>query len=195
LCRSHFFQGSLTDDGWRQGYEIALRHRNVLDQYALLALRCEWLLTCDQGGQALDAIDKALKITNRIGAPRTDYHDLRAWALGRLGRADEARAELADGEQRLFAAEAWLCLGNLEQARTCVLDAYRWAWGEGPPYIRCYYVERGRALLKQLGEPEPQLPPFDPSKVKPIPFEKEIRAAIAEFKAKEEAESDDDDES
>jgi hypothetical protein len=76
------------------------------------------------------------------------------------------------------------------------LDTYRWAWGEGPPYIYWYHLERSRDLLKRLGEPEPQLPPFDPSKVKPIPFEKEIRAAIEELNAARQAKSngeDDDD--
>ncbi|MEZ6146843.1 MAG: hypothetical protein R3B91_15785 [Planctomycetaceae bacterium] len=44
-------------------------------------------------------------------------------------------------------------------------------------------MERSRKLLQELGEPEPQLPPFDPAQVEPIPFEKEIRAAIAQLNA------------
>jgi len=39
---------------------------------------------------------------------------------------------------------------------------------------------------RELGEPEPQLPPFDPSKVKPVPYEAEIRAAITRLKAEKE---------
>ena len=42
---------------------------------------------------------------------------------------------------------------------------------------------RCKAILKELGELEPQLPPFDPAKVRPIPYEAEIRAAIAKLKA------------
>ena len=37
--------------------------------------------------------------------------------------------------------------------------------------------------MQQLGEPEPTLPPFDPTKVEPIPYEAEIRAAIAKLNA------------
>src|ERR1017187_6318670 len=55
---------------------------------------------------------------------------------------------------------------------------YRWA---GPPYIHWYELERSRALLRELGESEPQWPPFDCSKVKPIPYEAEIRTAIAKL--------------
>jgi hypothetical protein len=195
FCLSRFYQGTLTEPDWRRHYELSVRHRNVISQYRFLALRSEWLLAQNQPAQALDAIDESLKIINRLGAPSASYHDLRAWALARLGRAADARAELANGEQRRFAAEAWLILGDRGQARTCTLNAYRWAWGEGPPYIRWYDLERCRALLRALGEPEPQLPPFDPSKVKPIPYEAEIRAAIARLKAEKESHSGDKDES
>jgi hypothetical protein len=187
FCLSRFYQGTLTESDYQRGYELAAQHRNVVSQYQFLALRSEWLLTQDQTGSALDAIDEALKVANRLGTPHPEYHDLRGWALAKLSRADDARAELANGQQRRFATEAWLILGEREQARTCALNGYRWAWGEGPPYIHWYELERSRALLRELGEPEPQLPPFDPSKVKPIPYEAEIRAAIAKLKAEKEA--------
>lgn len=76
-----------------------------------------------------------------------------------------------------------------EQAKNCALNTYRWAWGEGPPYIHWYTLERSKALLRELGEPEPQLPSFDPSKVKPVLYEAEIRAAIARLRANKEARS------
>ena len=78
-CVSQYFQGALTESEWQRGYEIAKQHRNVGSQYDFLALRSEWLLTQDQAGPALEAIDEALKIVNRLGTPRPDYHDLRAW--------------------------------------------------------------------------------------------------------------------
>src|SRR4051812_14449734 len=53
----------------------------------------------------------------------------------------------------------------------------------GLSVIEWYYLERSRALLRRLGEAEPQLPPFDPSKVPPVPFEKEICAAIERLRA------------
>ena len=186
-CISQFYQRTLTEPEWRRNYEVAIQHRTIISQYGFVALRGIWLLTLDQSGPALDAIDEAIKIVNRLGTPHPDYHDLRAWALAKLGRADDARAELSSGEQRRFAAEAWRILGEREKARTCALNAYRWARGEGPPYIHWYELERSRELLRELGEPEPQLPPFDPRKMKPIPYEQEIRAAIARLKAEKKA--------
>ncbi|HZZ82885.1 MAG TPA: hypothetical protein VFE62_30575, partial [Gemmataceae bacterium] len=191
FCASQFFQGVFSDADWHKGHDTALRHRNIKSQHQFLSLRCEWLLAQDQPGPALDAIDEALKIVNRIGTPKPGYHDLRAWALAKLGRNADARAELANGEQRRYAAEAWLVLDDREQARACVLSGYRRAWADGPPYIHWYELERCKAILRELGEPEPQLPAFDPAKVRPIPYEAEIRAAIAKLKEEKEAKSRD----
>jgi len=186
-CLSQFCQGMLIESELIRCYELTVIHRDVLFQRQNLSLRSIWLLLQDLPKPALEAIDDALKIANRLGTPVPEYHDLRAWALASLGRGPDARAELANGEQRRYAAEAWLILGDREQARTCALKGYEWAWGEGPPYIEWYELERSKAILKELGEPEPQLPPFDPSTVKPIPYEKEIRAAIAKLNAEKEA--------
>jgi hypothetical protein len=182
-CQSRFYQGKLTNEEWQAGYDLAVRHRNVVKQYQFLALRAEWDLSEDRPQQSLEAIEQAMQIIKKLGTPTPRYHDLRAWALAKLGRTADTRTELEAGSQGLFAAETYLVLGEPEQARKCTLNAYRRAWGEGPPYIHWYNLERSRAHLKQLGEPEPQLPPFDPSKVQPIPYEKEIRAAIERLKA------------
>jgi hypothetical protein len=184
-CKSHFFQGKLTEAEWQAGHDLAVRHRNVFMQFAFLGLRAQWDPSDDRPERALEVIDQALQITNKLGTPAPEYHDLRAWALARLGRSADAQLELQEGERRLFAAEAYRLLGDGDQARACALNAYRRAWGEGPPHIYWYDLERSRALLRQLGEPEPQLPSFDPSKVPPIPFEKEIRAAITRLRDQE----------
>jgi hypothetical protein len=133
-------------------------------------------------GKALDAVERALSLVRRTGAPSRFYQGIRALALARLGHAEEAREALAESDP-LFAAETWLALGDREQARECALEAYPRAWGDGPPYAHWYYLKRCRELLAELGEAEPRLPPFDPAKVEPVPFEAEIRAAIEKLKA------------
>ena len=50
-------------------------------------------------------------------------------------------------------------------------------------------VEQYVLPLLAQAQPEPQLPPFDPSKVKPIPHEQEIRAAITRLNAEKAARS------
>jgi hypothetical protein len=184
-CAVAFWHGELTNSGWQSGYQCTVQHRRINYQHQFLSLRCEWLLTLSPpvAETALEAIDDALKMVNRNGTASPAYHDLRAWALAKLNRPDDAKAELARGEKRLYAAEAWKALGDREEWLACTLNAYTWAWGEGPPYIHWYTLKRSRELLAELGHPEPKLPDFDPTKVKPIPYEKEIRAAIERLKA------------
>ncbi len=128
-CVSEFAQGNLTDAEWQSGYDLAVRHRNVATQHSFLAMRAEWDLREDRPARALESIEHALQITNKLGTPSPGYHHLRAWALARLGRTHDAKAELQAERQRLFAAETYLVLSEREQARECALNAYRWAWG------------------------------------------------------------------
>jgi hypothetical protein len=171
---------------WSSGYELSAQHRNVLRQFLFLALKSEWLLESGEFAAGLEAIEQALVITNRLGTPTRGYHDLRAWALAAQGRSTDAVLELARGNRQLFAAESYRILGDVTQAAECALNAYRWAWGEGPPYIQWYYLKRSKQMLIELGEPIPDLPPFDPSKVPPIPHEDKILAAVAQLRAKKE---------
>jgi len=64
------------------------------------------------------------------------------------------------------------------------MEGYKKAWADGPPYSFHRQLETCRTVLQKLGEPEPQLPPFDPDKIKPFPYEAEIRRLLAEHAAK-----------
>jgi hypothetical protein len=44
------------------------------------------------------------------------------------------------------------------------LHAYRLAWCDGPPFAYDYGLRTARAHLQTLGVPEPDMPPYDPSK-------------------------------
>ena len=55
--------------------------------------------------------------------------------------------------------------------------------------IRWCELEQSKTLLRELREPEPQLPPLDLSKVRPIPCKAEIRAAVACLNAEKAAQS------
>ncbi len=81
----------------------------------------------------------------------------------------------------LAAVEVFTALGEQAEARRHVDAAYREAWADGPPYAYFHELQRIRAALQTLGMPEPQLPPFDPAKVPPMPYEAEIRAFIADL--------------
>lgn len=180
-CFNRFQHGRLAEAEWRAGFDLAVRSRDLLHHCMFLSLHAMWALREGRPESALDSIEQALQITRRTGAPSLEYHDLRAWALARLWRPDEARAALEDGVRSLYAAETYLVLGDRAAARECLLRTYHWAWGEGPPHVYWYQLERCRALLVEIGEPEPQLPAFDPATVPTPPFEHEIRARIAQF--------------
>lgn len=178
-AKAAFAEGKLDEELWRKAYDLSIEHHSVKSQHELLALRAEWCVLNDQLGPALDAIDAALMHVNRMGRPSPHYHDLRAWILARAHRSDDARAELASGESRRYAAEAFLALGDREQAARCAENAYRWAWGDGPPFVRAYDLAECRKILERQGHPVPDLPPFNPAKIPPIPYQEEIEAAIA----------------
>jgi tetratricopeptide (TPR) repeat protein len=101
----------------------------------------------------------------------------------RQGRTDEAR-ELLDqvwepagiGPYPLFHADALNLLarierdaGNRDAAVAAATEAYRKAWCDGPPYAYHWGLRDAREILAELGAPEPDMPPFDPSRYPPMP--------------------------
>lgn len=85
--------------------------------------------------------------------------------------------ELAErGPYPLFHADACNVLaqverdeGNNEAAIEAATNAYRLAWCDGPPYAYHWGLEKAKQHLKELGAPEPKMPPFDGSKFEPMP--------------------------
>jgi tetratricopeptide (TPR) repeat protein len=59
--------------------------------------------------------------------------------------------------------------GNTKAAIDAATKAYTLAWCDGPPYAYHYGLTNARKHLKELGAPEPELPPFDESKFEPMP--------------------------
>ena len=59
--------------------------------------------------------------------------------------------------------------GNTEAAIEAATKAYRLAWCDGPPFAYHWGLEAARKHLQELAAPEPEMPPFDPSKFEPMP--------------------------
>lgn len=134
--------------------------------------------------EAFAAAGRALEIARKTGASALYAYGCLARALALQGQHAEARRLVEEAGVRDWqAAEVYLELGDVEKAKGFALEAYERAWADGPPHILWWELERSRQLLARLGVPEPQLPPFDPAKVEPLPFEAEIRAAMEELKA------------
>lgn len=85
--------------------------------------------------------------------------------------------ELAErGPYLLFHADAFNVLaqierdeGNTTAAIEAATKAYRLAWCDGPPFAYHWGLEKAKHHLKELGAPEPEIPPFDESKFEPMP--------------------------
>jgi tetratricopeptide (TPR) repeat protein len=101
----------------------------------------------------------------------------------RQGEVTAAREFLDDvweaaerGPYPLFHADAYNVLaqierdeGNKSAAVEAATKAYRLAWCDGPPFAYHWGLEKAKQHLKELGAPEPELPPFDESKFEPMP--------------------------
>jgi hypothetical protein len=80
------------------------------------------------------------------------------------------------GPYPLFHADAFNVLiqierdeGNSDAAIEAATKAYRLAWCDGPPFAYHWGLEKAKQHLKELGAPEPEMPPFDESKFEPMP--------------------------
>lgn len=97
-------------------------------------------------------------------------------AAGARELLDQIREPAERGPYPLFHADALNLLaqierdaGNSAEAIAAATEAYRKAWCDGPPYAYHWGLEAAREHLRELGAPEPAMPPFDPSKHEPMP--------------------------
>ncbi len=58
---------------------------------------------------------------------------------------------------------------NLDKAIEAATQAYRLEWCDGPPFAYHWGVVAAQEHLRELGAPEPEMPPFDESKFEPMP--------------------------
>lgn len=164
--------------------------RNALD------LRGEWHLAEGDAVAAVAAFDESARLERASG--RNDLATESWLALARLQagqladpRAEAERLRSAGSQAHYPLARLWQAAGDLAQARAQALQYYRWAWSDGEPYVWRFDLERARKLLVEIGEPVPDLPPYDLARRQRFDWQDEVEAAIAEIeeaKAREKAE-------
>ena len=184
---------------------IRLLGERVLEGQNLVTV-ARWYVSKGKHQAALDTYGDLIALANEVGSPDLpNYEALRALSLAALGRRDEAgriAAKVDHGKNPSHVPLAFLYLefGDRTKARSYALAGYKEAWGEGPPYHDHWNLEDCRKVLAAIGEPEPVLPPFDPSKIEPFDFEADVdrfiekqlaeKAKEAEEKVKREAEAE-----
>jgi tetratricopeptide (TPR) repeat protein len=145
----------------------------------------EALLGLNDFTRAEERLHHALNRARIISFAEEELPALVALAELRRRQGDwKAARELLDhvweaaerGPYPLFHADACNVLAQIERdegnktvAVEATTKAYRLAWCDGPPFAYHWGLEKAKQHSKELGAPEPEMPPFDESKFEPMP--------------------------
>jgi tetratricopeptide (TPR) repeat protein len=171
---------------------IAKEDQNRYVIRSLHQLQGDWHAKQREWSKSRNAYHEAVRLArerNLMDALSETGLALAKYHLDELSDAHEEAQRLAQLREPAHyeLARLWQAIGNLAQARHHAREAYKEYWGDGEPYVFRYWLDRTTELLHELGEPIPQLPPFDPAKVQPYPWEAEVQAAIDRLNAEKAA--------
>lgn len=186
-----FYQGTLTEQQLAHAERLAKAGRSRMTVRRLHRLRGEWRLEQGRWEQAAESLQEALRMAREVGQPDSDSEALLLLAKFHSGQIPAPRDEaeqLAKVEKPPHdaLAELWLAMGDRERAKSHALDAYRWAWGDGEPYVCRHDLNKARALLERLGTEVPDLPPYDSARDEKFAWEEKLAAAIERLRAEKE---------
>lgn len=186
----HYWRGDLWEEHLVQAEQLAQAGKNRPVIRNLHNLRGAWRI--DQGAWALaaESLSEAVRMAREVGLTDAEAETGLALAKFHLGQLPDPRHEAESvaklkGPNHRRLAELWRAIGDHEQAIHHALQAYRWAWAGGEPYVRRYELEKSRELLEKLGEPIPDLPPYDPAQDPKLPWEDAVAAAIEKLRAEQ----------
>jgi hypothetical protein len=199
FARAQFWQGHLQEEHLSIAATLAEQDHNRQTILWVHALRGAWRLEQGAWAQAAASFSQAVAMAREVR--RVDEASEAGLALAKVYlhqlTGDEARGEaLRLAQLRHFAdrrlanrylARLWQALGDLNQAKHHALAAYTLSWGDGEPYVYRYELTKATELLQELGVPLPNLPPYDPAKDEPFPWEADLRAFIAARRAEQAA--------
>jgi tetratricopeptide (TPR) repeat protein len=190
----HFWQGDLSEEHLAQAEQLAKPGKNRSVIRSIHGLRGEWHLERGEWALAAESLREAVSMARAVGQADAAAEAQLALARFHLDQLAEPRREaeqLANAKQPFHRAlgDLWLAIGDREQAKKHALEAYKWAWADGEPYVHRYELNKAHALLEKLGAEIPRLPPYDPAKDEKLPWEDNVAAAIEKLRAKKEAEN------
>ena len=199
FARTQFWQGHLQEEHLRTAATLAEQDHNRGIIRNVHSLRGHWRLEQGAWAQAAASFNQAVAMAREVR--RVDAASEAGLALAKVHlhqlTGDEARSEaqrlaqlrdIPDGRlANRFLAQLWQALGDLNQAKHYALAAYTLCWADGEPYVFRYGLSKATELLHELGVPLPNLPPYDPAKDEPFPWEADLRAFIATRRAEQAA--------
>jgi hypothetical protein len=155
------FHSAATEGDWQRAVDYAVAAGNVGLESSARRLLAFWLRG---GGRTEDAereVRAAINLLERNDMPCSEAQAELATLLAEQGQITTARdllARIRAGHGcELFLAEAWFALGEREKAAPLALCAYRYFWGDGPPYARANPLRRTKDLLDRMGITPPAL--------------------------------------
>jgi len=183
----HLYQGTLREEHLSTAESLAAGGKGRRLIRSLQLLRGHWQLEQGQWALAATSLHEATRMAREIGKTDAAAEAQLALANFHLDRLLDARHEAerlssAKDVSHLNVAALWLAIDDREQARKYAVEAYRWAWSDGEPYVHRYSLNKARALLEQLGVEIPALPPYDPARDEKLPWEDEVAAAIKKLR-------------
>jgi hypothetical protein len=185
------WQGDLSEEHLAQAEQLAKTGKNRIIVRYLHGLRGEWCLERGEWALAAESLREAVSMARVVGQTDSVAETQLALARFHLGQLTDPHREaeqLANARWKFHRtlADLWLAIGDREQAKKHALDAYKWAWADGEPYVQRYELNKSRALLEKLGAEIPNLPPYDRAKDEKFPCEDEVAAAIEKLRAEKE---------
>jgi hypothetical protein len=191
-AKFRFWLGDLNEQHLARAEQLAKVGKDRIIIRSLHGLCGQWRLERGEWALAAESLREAVSMARAVG--RTDPTAETQLALARfhLGQLADPRREaeqLANARwvSNRALADLWFAIGDREQAKKQALEAHKWAWADGEPYVRRYELNKARALLEKLGAGIPNLPPYDPAKDEKLPWEDEVAAAIEKLRAEKEA--------
>jgi hypothetical protein len=188
FAQFHFWQGSMQEEQLNAASSLAERDSNRVTLRSLYGLRGAWRLEQREWALAAASFDIAVTMARERCLLDAESETGLALARHHLGQlsGDAARSEAERLEvltSNRYLALLWLALGDRAKAEYHAVAAYRWAWADGEPYVHRYELTKSTELLQQMNVPVPALPPYNPAKDEPFPWEADVRAAIEKIKA------------
>lgn len=196
LCLWKLHQGTLKDDELQRVQELAKTGNNRHALRQLHLLRGYWFIENAQYADAIKEFEEAIEMSRERNM--IDAYNESAFCFVKAASGELAGTQLKNEAFRLskkptpdhyFLSKIWNLVGDREAAVRHALKAYEFAWADGEPFVRRNQLKKVQTLFEELNVLTPELPPFDPEKEVPFPWEAEVKAVIEKLNTARKKES------